>query len=200
MAADGLVLVRGVGFTRFVNLMTELGPLYQHPDAGSDGVTRVVPDGKSDAQAGYGFSAKALGLHTDRSSMQRPPRFLGLYLEHQPSQGGVPLFADLHVALKSQLQQDLEKVDVTAGDGSTLPMVLSSGDRRFRYRDDPWWHLTGPDELVSEIRDSVDHSTFALSLTTGDAYVLDNHRVLHGRTAITDAKRVALRILVDGDL
>ncbi len=161
----------------------------------------MVPDNRSDAQSGHGFSLLELPLHTDRSSTPQPPRFLGLYLAQQPDVGGVPKFADLRLAFAGLSQHDLEQVNLVNLRGRSRPLVLASENTSYRYRDDPWWTLSGPTELTSTLRDAVAINSYTVPwLRTGDAYILDNHRVVHGRTELLGTSRVAMRILADGTL
>lgn len=198
LSREGLSLVRGLSPDEFMDLMAGLGTIHPHPDAGPSGVTHVQPDGRHTELPGAGFSRSALDLHTDRSSLRTPPKFLGLYLARQGRTGGVPVFADLHLLSRAFPAAELATLSITSRDGTRLPVVLETAGRGFRFRDDSWWRLDGPAVLVAAVRQTLRDITFsAPMLASGDAYLLDNHRVAHGRTAIGDLERSALRVLVD---
>lgn len=195
---DGIAITRASSEREFKALMSRLGDVHQHPHADADGVTRIKPTRYRLGQPAAGFSNDSLGLHTDRSSVPIPPRFLGVYFERQAVLGGTPIFADLSILLDKFERPDLERVKITNPCGDRVPILISPEKPGLRYRDDAQCELDGPPTLVAEVRRTV--ATLRVDvppLTNGDVYILDNHRMAHGRTAFDDANRSILRLLVD---
>lgn len=85
----GLVVLSQVTATEFLDTMPQLGPPYTHPDGEADGTTLITPSERP-GQPGRGFTMEALPVHTDRSSLVDPPRFLGMRLvrHHAHRPGG----------------------------------------------------------------------------------------------------------------
>ncbi|MCF4123034.1 TauD/TfdA family dioxygenase [Antribacter sp. KLBMP9083] len=192
----GLVVLPQVTTSEFAMIVSGLGRIYPHPDGDADGRTTISPSGRR-GEPGPGFTVQALGVHTDRSSLPVPPRFLGMHLvRHDASTGGFPLFADLELLTAGLSDTEIASLWIERqADGVRLPFRLGPSGG-FRYRDDDHFRLAGPAVLVAEVRRRAARITQTVDwLRSGDAYVIDNHRVAHGRTRITDPSRVGVRIL-----
>lgn len=199
LGGRGIELVTKLHEREFAEMVATYGELYVHPDAGAESATVIVPDGRS-AAMGLGFTSAALPLHTDRSSLDIPPRILAIYIRRSDGGGGgIPLFADLHLALATIDDKELLQVSISDLQGTrSLPLLMATEPRAFRYRDDNYWSPQGPREIVEEIRRRVVAVTVEIGwLKSGDGYLIDNHRFVHGRTAILRADRTVVRYLVD---
>jgi alpha-ketoglutarate-dependent taurine dioxygenase len=195
----GIRLVSGLAESEFARLVGSYGELYQHPDANEGSTTVIVPDGRL-AAAGLGFTRSRLALHTDRSSLPLPPRYVAMYMrQHDPFCGGNPKFADVQMAVSSINTEDLEKVTIReTGTERSVPLLVNSTSRAIRYRDDGFWTLDGPRALVRELRRRVELLTLEVDwLRSGDGYIVDNHRFIHGRTEIRSRDRAVVRFLVN---
>ena len=191
----GLVVLRQVTAAEFLDTMSQLGPRYTHPDSDRDGTTLITPS-RRHGEPGFGFTMQALPVHTDRSSLADPPRFLGMRLvRHGAHMGGTPVFADLDLASAGMPKEAIASLSIqSAPDGRRLPFRL--GCCGLRYRDDAHGSLVGPRDLLAEIRRRTAQVTMAADwLSSGDAYIIDNHRIAHGRTAITHPARIGVRVL-----
>lgn len=196
-----IVLFRGWSLNQFRNAAKALGEMYRHPDAGDDGLTHIKPDNRS-TENGTGFTRAGLAPHTDRAGTPNPPTLLAMYypLIH-PSQGGVPLFCDLELVLSVYTDQELSELSIRSRHGlESFPILIGyrGGRRAFRYRDDDAFELDGPMGLVDDIRAHVRETTFAVSwLEAGGGYIIDNTRMLHGRTQILGEDRIGIRALIN---
>lgn len=192
----GLMVLPQVTAAEFQAVMADLGSIYHHPDGDQHGQTLISPSGRQ-GEPGSGFTMQALPVHTDRSSLPDPPRYLGMHLvRHDVSMGGTPLFADLDLVQAGLSQETVASllIEMTS-DGRRLPVRLGQSCG-LRYRDDAYGRLVGPRDLVSEIRRRTTQITQVVDwLISGDAYIIDNHRIAHGRTAITNPDRIGMRIL-----
>lgn len=192
----GIVVLPQLTPVEFRAAMAELGPIYNHPDGDATGGTLISPSGRQ-GEPGPGFTMQALPLHTDRSSLPDPPRYLGMHLvRYDADTGGAPLFADLDLATTGLPLGSLPSlaIESTTGD-RTLPLRLA-GSSGLRYRDDAHYRLSGPSALVAEMRRRIKQVTQVVDwLRCGDAYIIDNHRIAHGRTQIVRPDRIGIRIL-----
>ncbi|MFI2363781.1 TauD/TfdA family dioxygenase [Promicromonospora sp. NPDC019610] len=191
----GLVVLSQVTATEFLDTMSQLGPTYTHPDGEADGTTLITPSERP-GELGRGFTMEALPVHTDRSSLADPPRFLGMRLvRHGAHMGGTPMFADLDLASVGLPKDAIASLSIESiSSGHRLPFQV--GPHGLRYRDDTHGRLVGPHDLVAEIRRRTARVTLPVDwLSSGDAYIIDNHRIAHGRTAITHPARTSVRVL-----
>lgn len=179
-----------------------LGRAYSHPDADSDAITRISPDGRP-AEAGGGFTRAWLNPHTDRSSTLDPPQILATYIARQSDSGGHPTMCKIGSILsKLRNAAGFEQLALhSAYSNLTLPIVFtdSSGSTRIRYRDDEHWRPTGPPHLVRQLRHEVSRRTRRFTLGSGSGYILLNDRIAHGRTSISSGDRLVLRLLIAND-
>lgn len=192
----GLVVLPQLTEAEFHQAMAHLGPIYNHPDGDAAGRTLISPSGRQ-GEPGSGFTMQALPVHTDRSSLPDPPRYLGMHLiRYEASMGGAPLFADLDLVRTGLSHEAVASLSIeSATDGHRLPISLT-GSTGLRYRDDAHYSLSGPAELVAEVRRRTTQITQVVDwLSSGDAYIIDNHRIAHGRTPIIKPDRIGVRIL-----
>lgn len=201
LQGHGLAFMHGISLTQFSGVMRSLGRLFAHPDADADGVTRIIPDGRQ-AQRGGGFTREALPLHTDRALTESPPQYLGIYfLSKRQDSGGDPIFCQLDLALSALTAETLRQLVLREHGGSMVyPLFMGrwAHSNRFRFRDDAHCSIEGPPQLVRQVADRVTAMTISAPwMASGDAYILDNTRVLHGRTAFDDPSRSVARILVE---
>lgn len=180
---DGYFHVKGLNTAAFESLVQELGEVIHR--------TSVVVNLTSRALV---MSDEALDLHTDH---QRA-RYIAWHCIKQTDQGGSSLLLDvgaLFDLLNKDEQLRLAEIRfathrVFDGDVDEQAFLTAGGEaRRFyyapflvlpQYRDDPL--LLRFRQLVREATPSQIH------LQDGDVLIVDNHRILHGRTAIFGSK------------
>ncbi|HMU15038.1 MAG TPA: TauD/TfdA family dioxygenase [Flavobacteriales bacterium] len=179
LAEQGYLVQPSLSYSDFREAITTLGTIIQRTEV------RVRHESKAMVT-----SPRSLDLHTDHHAA----RFIAWYCHRQSEQGGESLVADARAAF-SRLQQEhrdrlftlhLHEHKVFLDDPGSWPFVLYDGGRlRFYYS---FW-LANPGD-----RDDIALSAFRealaalppteLKLRPGDALIIDNHRMLHGRKAI----------------
>lgn len=211
MSRYGSVLVSGVHSTSLLmDLARRLGEIYQHRDADETGVTRIDADvDRSLARGNRAYSTRGLLLHTDSSAAQVPPRFVLVQCQSPASSGGISLLADcLHLGT-DLLERGLRSAyNALASEDAC---VLHSGADRYcgpvlnlGSHDGPWIRLRQDSlgcfspRLIQEwpqIMEVLSTRTHSVLLESGDCYIMDNWRSLHGRLPYS-GRRVVNRILV----
>ncbi|MFQ6197058.1 TauD/TfdA family dioxygenase [Streptomyces sp. NPDC000405] len=137
-------------------------------------------------------------LHTSGAALRKPPRLVLIACINPGHMGGQTRLADGHAVFGDLLRERPDTAHALSRKGASL---LGRGDdvfpaRVFTVRVDraPVVRLR-QDGLVRWPTDSQPHlpvlrnylalSTMSVTLRAGEAYLLDNHRWLHGRTAFT---------------
>lgn len=193
LAEQGYLVQPSLSYSDFREAITTLGTIIQRTEV------RVRHESKAMVT-----SPRSLDLHTDHHAA----RFIAWYCHRQSEQGGESLVADARAAF-SRLQQEhrdrlftlhLHEHKVFLDDPGSWPFVLYDGGRlRFYYS---FW-LANPGD-----RDDIALSAFRealaalppteLKLRPGDALIIDNHRMLHGRKAIgTEGDRYLERFWIE---
>lgn len=142
------------------------------------------------------FSSNDFPLHTDLSYVANPPRYLlTLCVERDAAGGGVSLLSDCRAAWSGLYPADRVRLGArvftfrnapNTGDGECAARGLHEAHgshELWRYRADT---LEYPPELadsVDRFRRRLDEERLEISMERGDLLVIDNHRVVHGRTA-----------------
>ena len=139
----------------------------------------------------------AIGFHTDHVSAHT----VAWYCIRPDSDGGAMWLLDLKPAvdqLADDDQQALTRVRVPDNavwsKGGDLPLrERNNGHDKLHYV--PWLDLKAPDDgartalrrLQSNIAEAEKSDVIVLDVAPGDAVIVDNHRVMHGRAAIRPA-------------
>ncbi|WP_328952919.1 TauD/TfdA family dioxygenase [Kitasatospora purpeofusca] len=205
----GLVQLRGLGgrsdvLDTAVLLMSEP---WQHRDADPDGLTVIRDTGQHDGRAGFaGLGRGDLELHTECAQLPRPPRLMVLACVRAAEDGGESLVVDgkaVLAELAASRPAALEALSAPraayfgGSDGQFAPVLehLRGGQWRLRLRQDELARFSPEAQAhFPALRRAVEHHTSRMRLACGQALVLDNHRVLHGRTRFT-GERLLLRAL-----
>jgi alpha-ketoglutarate-dependent taurine dioxygenase len=175
------------------------------------GQTLVVDVRPRPGGAGASYAGTAeFDLHTDCAWHENPPRILVMFcLQIDQGGGGIPRLADGWAAFRTltRAQQEMLRstpLNFTPPSHVALPGVCSpvvsgeAGDIRLRFRADvvpaglPGWAQT--------FRSAVTTLSFEVPVRPGTAYIVNNHRMLHGRTALTsgqDSRRHFKRVYVN---
>lgn len=179
LAATGLLHLEALPYAEFREAITTLGATIQRTEV------RVRPESKAMVT-----SQRSLDLHTDHHAA----RYIAWYCHRQSDEGGESLLLDARAAFDQLVPQhrdslfnlQLHEHKVFADDPGSWPFVMyEQGRLRFYYS---FW-LTNPSD-----RDEPAYKAFrealaakpptVLKLRPGDALIIDNHRMLHGRRAI----------------
>jgi hypothetical protein len=222
-AAEGIVLVRNlpevVGNARLLGLAHGLG----HPHRGADHPEHPLEDGyvfrvevrdlyDESGSPIYSTTSAALACHSDGANRENPYDVVLMHCVRPAEQGGeshlVPLSALMPrldaraVVLLRELVYPYHcgRRAILAGEGENLWIRYNRMDIDF-YRErfalrlsaDHIWALAHLEDAIAGLL----AEWGSLRLSAGDCLVVDNRRVLHGRSAIVDAgnrllKRVRL--------
>ena len=142
------------------------------------------------------FSNEAFPLHSDLAYVFNPPRYLfTLCLQPDRNGGGLTILSDctqawqaLSLEHKRQLEepqfQFRNPPNTPPGGTGRLPVFLVADDwSMFRYRRDSMTYDSHAADAIASFSDALDECAFSVPLCSGDLLIVDNHRILHGRTA-----------------
>ena len=192
----------------FNKIVNEIGMPRYHPHANTNGVTRIETRKKIAGHSTLAFSSGELKLHTDGSAVQEPPKYVALACLRQCRSGGYSLFSDGWRALAFLRRKHPEHIEVLSekknfvfGHGNeafNAPIIdLSGPSPSVRFRQDVGLRATADAEKSLRVfAETLEHFQIVRRLRKGEAYIVDNHRWLHGRSAYKGA-RVMLRLLFD---
>lgn len=160
----------------------------------------VVPrDGANPAS--YAGTAK-LDLHTDVSWVSVPPRYVVMMCIDPGDGSGVPLVSDGWKGLADLPRDTIEQLkaqEVTFAApshvdhwGCTAP-IISQYDARYqiRFRSDLLTEDTT--NAIDLFREAIKKHAIQLVISPGSVWIVDNYRVLHGRTEINMSSKRALK-------
>ncbi|MFD8703645.1 TauD/TfdA family dioxygenase [Kitasatospora sp. NPDC059648] len=184
-----------------------MSSLWRHRDADPDGLTVIRDTGRHAGRAGFaGLGRGALALHTECAQHPDPPRLLLLACARAGDTGGESLLVDAQTVLAELAAHHPAAIDALAADraayfggssGHFAPVLQQLPASRWRLRlrqDDLARFSPDADAHLPALRQAIDRNTQRLCLTPGQGIVLDNHRLLHGRTAFS-GERLILRAL-----
>ncbi|OXA59995.1 uncharacterized protein LOC110843886 [Folsomia candida] len=201
---------RGIVFVRNIKSeqsLTEISKHFGHvfnPRHGSEnGVANIHPDHTLE---GKGYTRTALLLHTDRSGMDNPPRFLMTTVKKQSKSGGHSTFVNgrhLQTQILSEdsklfkLLQSSKMTQFQQEDRSFKPLPMFYGENKIRCRFDDGIYFN---HLLAEKLPQLMHHLARLQLREafkeGEGYILDNHWWLHGRDGFNGDREI-LRLLIN---
>jgi hypothetical protein len=207
LASAGIALLTGVSPpSRLLSLAEAIGTVVHHRDSGPNGVT-VIEDHGARAAGLAGFSRQSLAPHTDRSSIEHPPGLILTACGQESTVGGEALLADgkavyddLAVSSPEALQALCLPRSVLFGgaDGHLASVFAHRSDIvsvRLRTDDLARFAPTVTPHLPT-LQAAIRRHLLVVPLRTGDGYVINNHRWLHGRHGF-QGHRVLYRITAD---
>ena len=146
------------------------------------------------------FSHDAFPIHTDMSYVRNPPRLLFmLCVTPDAAGGGLTVLSDCQSAwepLLARHRRELERPqfrfrhppNTQEGEIGEVPISEPGPVRRmWRYRIDSMTVPSSATEAVESFSEGLEEGSFQFRLRAGDLIVVDNHRMLHGRTAFDPA-------------
>jgi alpha-ketoglutarate-dependent taurine dioxygenase len=186
----GFIWIKNGGKEYFEKITKELGEIIF--------VTDVKVNPESSALV---TSEKGLDFHTDHHKA----KFIAWYCIEQTDNGGESILQEANKVfelLSSEEQEEIEKVrlfehKVFEGDQDTYPFVIeNNGKRSFYYSF--WLAKEGISELHKKIIRKYQKLTneteyVKIKMHPTDILIIDNHRILHGRTAIKGSKNRFLK-------
>lgn len=197
----GLVLLRDVDMDEIHLASTCLGHILEHPDSDATGITTIQPR-RLRTPNDRAFTRNGLSPHTDGTAVPDPADVLILHCAQAAPDGGGATFVDGLPMFRRMLQQ-FERTKLTSlrlqhrdrGDlGAVFTFDCHNELGSLRYRDDDLaWPVSGVPGIVTALRDNIADSTVHRPLSSGEGYMINNNRWLHGRTAFS-GDRVVLRL------
>lgn len=205
---------------------SQIGKIVYHGDADNLGVMTIKPDeSKVDESTGVGgaFTRKALPLHTDGKgvtqctlsdgSVRNGPAdlfILNAVFVEDPDHA-VPVFCDGKLLYERIKSIHPDKFDFLSSDQAILKYTTQPGYEysgplfqlinekvtlRFNIDESHHW----PQEFLDVFLQTANEMSFQIPLRSGEAYLIDNRRMLHGRTEVGErANREAWHILIYTD-
>lgn len=219
------VVVRGIPFhldeRLFIAVCRALGELIAPPlqKPRAQLVHRIQPS--TDLKSSKGTHRETERLHTDCADWPEPSRLLAMTcVRPDPWGGGDSLVLDM-VELADELEKSAGPEAVEALRSEAVPWklapylggevvwqpVLDLDHRRLRWRRytidaalESEGVRIGPDllELLDRVEKVVEGTarTLRFRLDQGDLLIMDNHRAIHGRTALGDETRPSDRLML----
>ncbi|WP_224283692.1 TauD/TfdA family dioxygenase [Streptomyces sp. LS1784] len=184
-----------------------MSSLWKHRDADPDSLTVIRDTGHHDGRPGFaGLGHGALALHTECAQHPTPPRLLLLACARAGDTGGDSLLVDGQAVLAELAEHHPAAIEALAAEraayfggsgGRFSPVLQQLAVSRWRLRlrqDDLARFSPDAQQHLPTLRQAIDRNTHRLRLAPGQGVVLDNHRLLHGRTAFS-GERLILRAL-----
>lgn len=210
LACDGLATVRGVETrTQLIALARRLGEIRHHVDGEDDGVTVIAPRPWTGESSRTGFSSLGLDLHTDGSSLPRPPNLVLVACSSEATAGGATVLADgaaAHGDLARTAPAALAALSAPGGarfgapsgfEGAVYSSVHGTGRLHVRFRRDAAvWYSPEAQRSLPLFLSVLRSRSYTFQLGAGEGYVRQNGRWLHGRTAFC-GPRSMLRVLCE---
>ncbi|GHF77006.1 hypothetical protein GCM10018790_63860 [Kitasatospora xanthocidica] len=205
----GLLRLAGLGGRDDVLLAVGrlMSSLWRHRDADPDGLTAIRDTGRHAGRPGFaGLGRGALAVHTECAQHPDPPRLLLLACTRAGDTGGESLLVDGQAVLAELAAHhpaaiealSAEQAAYFGGSGGHFAPVLQqlpAGRWRLRLRRDDLARFSPDAEAhLPPLCQAIDRNLLRLHLAPGQGVVLDNHRMLHGRTGFS-GERLILRAL-----
>lgn len=200
----GLVTLDGLDSRAAVlDLATRFLDVTAHPDSDPDGLTVICNTHRHADRPGFaGLGNSDLASHTERSGTPRPPRLMLFACARPAEEGGASLLTDGRAVYTALAMSHPDAVEAfsedRAGffggpDGVFAPVFGRTPDERIlvRLRLDElvrWNPLAA--QHVRVLTETITRHQQRLFLDAGDAYLLDNSRWLHARTAFAGPRRL----------
>jgi alpha-ketoglutarate-dependent taurine dioxygenase len=205
LADKGIAFLKQVPADRgaLVNYCSTLFEIKEQ-NSNDDGIA-VITNKTTNKKIGQGYTSEALYPHTDRSGLQDPPRYVFLSFIQTAGVGGESIFVDGNSVVNSLMRDDPDLVDILLNEeclfhrgGQRLcSPILSDFNGRFEWRFRFDQHGFFPRKLVESfvrLDKAFKFNTVFRQMSAGEAWIIDNKRFLHGRTAFI-GEREAWRVL-----
>ncbi len=205
---DGLVTLEGLERRdQVLDLARVTMRVAKHRDSDPDGLTTIRDTGRHHGRPGFaGLGSGELLPHTEGSGQADPPRLMMLALVRAADSGGACIVVDGRAVYQDLLESNPEALEAlghpraalfgtSAGVFAPVLAMLPGGRIRLRLRQDDLVRFDPRAQPhVLALRAAINRHHVLLPLGTGQAYLLDNHRWLHARSAFV-GPRLAYRAL-----
>jgi alpha-ketoglutarate-dependent taurine dioxygenase len=194
-----------------MHILKQFGNLFPHPDADSNGITKLKTDASRVGKSGAtGFTQDGLELHTDRSNVTNPPEIVSMLYAKNTGSGGDFLYADgqeLYCLLRNEFPTVFrwalspEAVQYNDGISSYSGPIFCAGDPgkmrvRLRVDDFGYYAMTHNPDLQIFLK-CAHKLTRIYRPNNYDLVIMDNTRWLHGRTKFEGSREVWRVLLQD---
>jgi alpha-ketoglutarate-dependent taurine dioxygenase len=199
-----------------LSLTTVFGPVKMHELSDPKGIVEIYPNRKR-GKFGDAFTCRKMEVHTDGAFLPSPPNVVALQCEVQAKTGGSNLLVDgksLYRFLSKHYVRDLEYLfsdkamsisrHQTQAEQAVFARVSDRIQVTFRYDDSVnATFAANVSHLIPVIKEFLENSgnQKVISLEQGDILIIDNKRILHGRSDFTfETRRKMNRVWFNGDL
>lgn len=205
LAEHGVVLLDGVTSREdLLRLAHSIATIVPHRDSDAAGLTTIADIGGQVRSGFAGFSACALNPHTDRSGIANQPALLVMSCGQPATSGGECVVIDGKAVYDDLAESNLKALKALSAPRSVLfggaaghlgAVFTRIGDRSaIRLRlDDLAQFSPEITRHLPILRAAIDRHATMFRLNSGQGYILDNYRWLHGRRAFS-GQRVMYRV------
>ncbi len=206
---DGMTRFRVNSRQEFLELSTEFGELFVHRDADPDAITVVKHDPERAGLDGYAaLTAGPLKPHTDGSGNLIAPKYVALWCFRNEGVGGECTMADGQAVINDLLAENPWVVDRLSAKNAAIfksgadrydgPVVWNDGQQwRIRLRlDSNGFFSTETLHAIEVLREAIAARTFTFPLESGDGYVIDNQRYIHGRLTFSGTREMLRALMI----
>lgn len=191
----------------FCNFCENFGNIYYHRDSNQNGIT-IVKNCSENKDGFIGLTSNSLFPHTDRSTVQEPPNLLALYCKEQSGEGGETTLIDMKKVLYQIIEKFglnnplLEKNNAIFADQDNIHVgniieIQKDGSFFVRFRNDKFGYFNSElNKIMPEFYSIIAENTIQIKLNTGQGYVINNGRYLHGRNSFVGSREM-WRILLN---
>lgn len=209
LAEDGLAFFKFDDQNDVANRVKTLGEVLRHPDSPDQDFTPIISTGVADYLPGQrGFSTRDLVPHTDQATRERPPELLSFLCLDRAKVGGASVMIDgkavfdhlayQHPQFLSQLMDPSSVYHRYEDSFSPIPIFdrLNERDVLLRARFDELSYANSQlwDAMIT-LKHIMSDLTLRYELQSGEGYILQNTRWLHGRESFS-GRRSCLRLLM----
>jgi len=148
-------------------------------------------------------SAKELGLHTDHHGA----KYIGWFCHKHDQTGGVSILSDSHAFINELTECEIEELkniqlfehDISGrGKPQCKPLLSDNGDGSYPIYFSYWLSDKRSQEMqvFKKFVRLANSNIKSIHLQKNSCLIVDNHRVMHGRTKINDPTRNLERIWI----
>jgi L-asparagine oxygenase len=181
------------------NLLLKYGSHYGHAvgykqEQNGRLIQHILPNPKTEYSQISSSSKTVLKLHTETAFHPYKPDWI-ILMCLRGDKGAFTTYADIHDILRDLDEGTIEelrknqfatKTDesfrTVAGNDKEIRLPILTGETDFCYDDDLMTGLNGSAErALGELRGAVEANTHEISLESGDVFIINNRKLVHGR-------------------
>ncbi len=208
LSRDGIVIFKGIAsMNDLVRLSNKIGKPIQHRDADANGIITLRPREDEQEETFKGYTHKEQYVHTDGTMVENPADIVVLYCEMPAKKGGESTFVDgreLHRKLKREdpgllaalMEKDAGIFGDSTADRKIKAIFKHYGTNRMSicFRNDK---LVSYSKMIQDkfayLIATIGSLTSRIKLNSGEGYIVNNHRFIHGRDSF-EGDRIIHRV------